>query len=354
MKQKLVKGVKKVLPAPAVRHLETVYRQGRVRLLRMRYGNPAPGTRIIVVTGATGKTTTMQLIMGLLLEAGHSVAAYNPAIHGNTVTALWRGLGDAKRQKAEFIIIELSPELLRSDTLKALAIDTVVVTNDCPEAKILLSHPIEYAVIPDEHEFGTLPIAEHQIVSFGRSDNADARIDTVKLFRKGTEIHFTLDHHTAVEVATHLLGQANVTNVAAAISAAYVLGVPLDTVEEGIARTEEMLPGNFQYLDTDEPFKTVVDYAPNETSAELVVTSAKELAKRRLIVALAIPDLHPGFAARIQHLSDRLVVVSSKGSFPASIEAVASPAEARAIAERAAKKDDLVLLVGKSFIIENS
>lgn len=341
-----------MLPSGATKQLESAYRRGRTKLFRMRYGNPGAQARIIAVVGKSGKTTTAQLIMGLLLESGHSVAVFDPNAHGNSVGSLWRGLAAGNQQKAEFIIIEVSPELLRSDALKALVLDTVVVTNDCDEAAPLLQHQTEYAVIPEGHQFGALTIAEHQIVSFGTSNHADAKIEKAKLFRKGTEINFILDHHTPVDVATHLVGSANVSNVAAAVSAAYVLGVPLDTVAEGIARCEA-IPGNFEYLESDGPFITVVDKAPDETSAELIIQSAKELAKRRLVVAIAIEDVKAGFITRMQQHVDRLVVVG-KQNLPSSVETVDTAEEARAIAERAAKKDDTVLLLGESFIIENS
>lgn len=348
MKSELVRGVRKALPPHAVKHLERVYRGGRTHIMRIRYGNPAVGSRIIAVVGSSGKTTTAQLLMGLLLEAGHSVAVFDPHQHGNTVPALWRGLNAGKRENAEFIIIETSPELLRSEALQALKIDTVVVTNHCKEADILLAHPIEYAVIPDVHTFKILTLAEHQIVSFGETDTADAKIEKIKLYRKGTEVRLLMDHHTPVEVATHLIGRPNVQNVAAAISAAYVLGVPLDTVEEGLARTEA-IPGNFEYISTEDPFNLVLDLASSSESAELVIASARELAKRRLIVALAVDKPSDSLLASTQHIADRVVIVGKKGALPANVEVVASPAEARAVAERAAKKDDVVLLVGPSF-----
>lgn len=291
--------------------------------------------------------------MGLLVEAGHSVAVYNPDLHGNSLSALWRGLRAAKHEKADFVILEVSSDLLGSGAFEALTLDTVVVINACPEAKPLLQQASQYAVIPDDHETVTLPIAEHQIVSFGETKNADAKIDKVKLYRKGTEIRFLLDSHTPVEVATHLVGHANVRNVAAAISAAYVLGVPLDTVDEGIARAEA-IPGNFEYIESAGSFMTVLDRAASEHSAELVIKSAKELTKRRLVVGLAIGEVSAEFAAKIQHLTDRLVVVTDQEGLPSSVETVASPDDAQMIAERAAKKDDMVLLVGPSFNQETS
>lgn len=349
--KKLARGVQDVLPAGAVQRLQQAYHKGRLQVLKFRQGNPAPNAKIIAITGAAGKTTTAQLIMGLLVEAGHKVAVYEPEIHGESANALNKGLQAAHAQQAEFIIIEVTPGLAKSAALDAFELDTVIVVNACPEATLLLKRAVGYAVIPYNFESNDLVVAEHQIASFGESEEADVKIDAVKLFRKGTEITLVLDQHTPLDVATFLVGRANVPNVAAAVAAAYILGVPLHALPEGIARLER-LPGNFQYGTSNGQFTTVIDAAANERSVELVITSAKELAKRRLIVALAVEEVpKASFLSHIQHLVDRLIVVGD--DLPGSVEAASSAEEARAIAERAAKKDDMVLLVGKGFIINS-
>lgn len=329
-------------------HVKKAVNRGRTKLLRLRYGNPSDGARIIAVAGQSGKSTTRRLLTGLLIEAGHKVAYFDPAEHGHTLSSLWRELGDAKRKKAEFIIVEISPELFANDSLQALEIDTVIITNDCAEAEPLLRRGIEYAVIPDERQYNDLAIAEHQIVSYGKSEQADVRVKKVKLFRKGTEIQLLLDHHHTIDLATYLVGYANVSNVAAAVSAAYVLGVSLDTVADGISRCES-IDGNFEYLSAG-LFTMIFDTAQNERSAELVVQSAKELSKRRLVVALDISNASKTFIENLQNQADRLVVVkNAKNKLPTTVEVVETPTKAREVAERTAKKDDTVVLIGARF-----
>ena len=80
MKQKLVKGVRKALPAGAVRHIEEAYRRGRVRILSAKYGNPAKGLKVIAVTGTNGKTTTINYINEILKEAGCKTAMFSTAV----------------------------------------------------------------------------------------------------------------------------------------------------------------------------------------------------------------------------------------------------------------------------------
>src|SRR5690606_8900789 len=166
MKHKLVRGVQKVVPAGAVQRLQQVYYQGRLRVLKFRHGNPAPHAKIIAVTGAVGKTTTSQLIMNLLVESGHKVAVIDPRPHGESHSALTKGLHAAHAQAARYIIIEVTPGLVKSAALDALELSTVVAVNACPEANLLLKRAVDYAVVPDDFPSNNLVVAEHQIASF--------------------------------------------------------------------------------------------------------------------------------------------------------------------------------------------
>ena len=80
MKQKLVRGVRKVLPSSAVSNVEEAYRRGRVKLVSARYGNPAKGLRVIAITGTNGKTTTACFINEILKEAGMRTAMFTTAV----------------------------------------------------------------------------------------------------------------------------------------------------------------------------------------------------------------------------------------------------------------------------------
>src|SRR5688572_21871381 len=80
MKQELVKRVRGVLPAGAVHTVEEIYRQGRVKLLSAKYGNPAKNLRVIAVTGTNGKTTTINFINEILKEAKHKTAMFSTAV----------------------------------------------------------------------------------------------------------------------------------------------------------------------------------------------------------------------------------------------------------------------------------
>ena len=79
MKDRLVKGVRKVLPTGAIRGLEETYRKARVRAVAARYGHPARSLKVIAVTGTNGKTTTVNYLNEILKEAGKKTAMFSTA-----------------------------------------------------------------------------------------------------------------------------------------------------------------------------------------------------------------------------------------------------------------------------------
>lgn len=341
-----------MLPEKLATNALEMYRRGRAKLINARYGNPTGVVRIIAVTGAYGKTTTARLVEELLKESGKHVLAFLDDLREKQDAAAWlpRELKKAKQDGVDFCILEITPALMASGALSGLSFDTVVVTSQSAEADALLEQAVNYAVVPDDYQGAMLAIAEHQIISFGEQESAEAKIEETTLYRKGTEVKLTIDHHTALTVATHLVGKANAFNVAAAIATAYVLGAALDAAEEGVARLEGV-KGNYEYIPGDRSYSMVVDGASTNRSVELVVQSAIELKKRRLITVLEDGGLSEETLKQVKKLSDRLILVSQTEVAMPGVEKV-SREEAWLIAQRAAKKEDTLLLIGKSFVNE--
>jgi len=125
--------------------------------------------------------------------------------------------------------------------------------------------------------------AGEQKITYGKHDTAEARIESIKLYRKGTEARVTIDHQTKLDLATNLPGEFNVYNMAAAVSAAYLLGVKLESIVEGIANLE-VVPGRFERVVEGLPYDVIVDYAHTPDGYEKLLTAAREIAKNRVIL----------------------------------------------------------------------
>lgn len=327
------------------------------RAAAMRYRHPGRDLRIIAVAGAYGKTTTSLLLGGLLQEAKVPVVTMTsqgchfngqplPLRYDGGAQSLQHALAKAKQKKADVVIVELSERLLESHVLATVPIEMAIVTSDDPTAQALLRQPANYAVLPSGFEVDGLSVAPHQAISFGTDDLAEAKIATTRLLRGGTEIELVIDHQTKLELATYLVGKANVMNIAAAVAGAYVLAADIETFQEGIAKLEKVR-GNFEKVAADRPYVIYSDHAVHATSVELALASAHELAKRRLLVALD-GSVELGSFEAVKSLSDRLVLVGEERE-ERGVESVATAGEALEVIFRAAKKDDFVLLLGAEF-----
>ena len=142
-----------------------------------------------------------------------------------------------------------------------------------------------------------------------------------------------------------LVEEANA--LAAAVAAAYVLGIDTDLFEEGIARLEGVL-GNYVPIPTDKPYDVAVDSARHHVSYELVLETAKALAKRRLIVACDETVDKQG-RRYAKEIANRVVVVGTDKDEVGGVTAAENAQSAALVALRSAKKDDYVLLLGTSY-----
>ncbi len=329
----------------------------KARAIAWRYGNPSRGIKLIAVAGNKGKTTTALLLNELLRESGAQVAVFTNSAcqfngepvsgsYDNSAEAMLGQLQAVKKKGAYYVIVEVTEALLATNVLPALAIEMSIVTNESASARALLEHPASSCVIPTGFDIDGLRVAPHQLISFGTDTASEAHITSIIERRKGTEVNLVIDHQTKIAVATYLVGQANALNVAAAVSAAYVLAIGTEYFEEGVARLERV-PGNYEYLllHDDAAYEAVADAAFMPLSVELVVTSAKKLARRRLIAVVdssVDADCYP----LLSHTADRVIAVGEGPEMP-GIERAPALQEAADIATRAAKKQDLVLLLGQ-------
>lgn len=331
----------------------------KAKLVAWRYGNPARGLRIIAVAGAAGKSTVALLLSEIFQEAGSSVTALTS--HGSfhngkelggdaydsSIEALQQQLTKAKKHKAYYVIVEVTDSLVATHGLETMPIEMSIITGDSATAQALLQQPVNSTVIPVGFDIDGQKVAPHQAISFGSDEPAEARITAITERRKGTEIEMTIDHQIKIELATYLIGQANALNVAAAVSAAYVLAVNTNDFQEGVARLEKV-SGNYEYVQPDdELYEVVVDTATAATSVELVLGSAKKLKKRRLLI-VADGSISSELYPLLTQYADRVVAVGDGQELP-GVELVDSLQTGIDVTLRGAKKDDVVLLLGKEF-----
>lgn len=314
MKEKLTRAVRKGLPPSATEKVEQLYRRARVYLVSARYGNPAKNLRVIAVTGTNGKTTTASYINEILKAAGFKTAMFTTAvieIAGEsrlndlnatvaTTEQMQRFFRDAKKAKVNFVVVEITSHALHQHKLDTVPIEAAVMTNltqdhldyhhtmeEYAAAKgLLFAKKPRFIILNQDDEwfdfFNKFEAGEHKI-TYGTSEDSEARIMKVKLYKKGSEATLLIDHQTELELGTSLPGKYNVYNFTAAAATAYVLGVDLDAIVDGIINIEG-IPGRFERVLEGKPYDVVVDYAHTPDALEQLLQTAKGITKNRVIL----------------------------------------------------------------------
>lgn len=328
-------------------------RRLRAKKAAVRHGHPSRSVQLVAVSGESSATTAL-VLAEIFREAGKRTAVFTPRGSGiegvpytpsyrDSVDATYRALSAAKKQRCEVVVLAVDREVERTGVIETLNIDLSLVCEIDSASQAILAQPLRYVVVPVGSDIDLSKVAPHHTITYGEDHMSDARIKSVKLYRGGTEVEVVIDHQTTVELATYLIGYANARWVTAAVAAAYVMGVPVDSLPEGVARIESII-GNFQYLSTDSTYRVAVDDASSKPAVSLTVKSARELTRRRLIV-VCDQSVDPDALVAIKPEVDRLIVV--KGHSGMATDQADSLSEAVTIALRGAKLDDTVLLVGE-------
>ncbi|HEU0266665.1 MAG TPA: UDP-N-acetylmuramoyl-L-alanyl-D-glutamate--2,6-diaminopimelate ligase [Candidatus Saccharimonadaceae bacterium] len=400
MKQQLTRVARKVLPKSTLRHVENGYRKSRARLVSARYGNPARSLHVLAVTGTNGKTTTLAFLNEILKEAGYKTAMFSTAaieIAGKsrpndmnvtvaTTKQMQQFFRAAKKAHVDYAMLEATSHALDQHKLAGVPIEAAIMTNltqdhldyhktmenyAAAKAKLFAGAP-KFIVLNRDDEwfdyYNKFP-ASAQKITYGENEAAEAHIEHVKLYRKGSEARITIDHQTHLELATALPGEYNIYNMTAAASLAYLMGVKLRDIQEGVANLEAV-PGRFERIEESKDFDVIVDYAHTPDGLEKLLEAAKSLTKNRVILVFGAcgdrdRSKRPIMGQIAARLADRIVLTDEESYYEdpkqirdeirAGIEDTHKLSKMTEIADRReaiakglgiAKKGDMVLITG--------
>ena len=402
IKNNLTKTARKVLPKSALVGLEKSYRKSRAKIISARFGNPARDLRVIAVTGTNGKTTTVNFLNEILKEAGYRTAMFSTAnieIAGEqtvndtnsttaTVARLQKFFRDAKKADVEFALIEATSHALDQYKFEGVPIEMAIMTNltqdhldyhktmenyAAAKAKLFEMNPNFVVLNADDEWFDYFNnfATESQKITYGEGESADVKIENFKLYKKGSEAKLRIDNNVELEIATNLPGEFNIYNMTAAAAGAYLLGISLKDIQEGIANLEGV-SGRFEYATPGLPFDTIVDYAHTPDALKKLLKSAKEISKNRTILVFGAcgdrdREKRPIMGKIAQNLADRIIItdeenytedaiqireeiisgISKKNDkLPANIQEIPDRKEAIRKALQIAGKGDIVLITG--------
>ena len=308
------------------------------------FDSPDNDMKIIGITGTNGKTTTAHLINRLLNACGMPAAALGTlglyagyekcaeAVYTTPLSPmLFETLHELRNDGIAALAMEISSHALKLDRTFGLDVDVAVFTNltrdhldfhetmtDYRASKLKLFTGLKSeatAVINADDPAGKefIPLCPCRVISYGCGTEANLRAENISCSPAGTDFCISYQGKN-LEMKTSLVGNFNVYNVLAAVSACIASGADADALQaaahvlSGVAGRVEpvQLPGNRV---------GIVDYAHTPDSLEKVLQMLRASGSKRIITVFGCGGdrdrgKRPLMGAVAARLSDICVVTS--------------------------------------------
>lgn len=309
------------------------------------HGNPTRDMPLIGITGTNGKTTTTYILEGILAAAGLAPAvlgtisyrygttcieASHTTPESTELQAAFRALKDAG---ARSFVMEVSSHALEQKRVDGCHFNVGIFSNltrdhldyhqtmeSYLEAKQRLfsellkpstEKPERRAVVNMDDPYGTA-IAQSSscpVITYGIDVQGDVQVSNIKSSVDGIR-GTVLTPVGSIDFSSKLVGRFNLSNILAAASAGYALGLPLHTIKSGI-ESHTTVPGRMERVENTRGITVLVDYAHTGDALENVLTTLAALATGRIITVFGCGgDRDPGkrpimgrIAARISDLA---------------------------------------------------
>jgi len=344
---------------------------------------PSRKLKVIAVTGTDGKTTTVNLIYHILKSSGarvsmiSSIAAvidgksYNTGAHVTTPTSflLQKFLRKARNKKSEYFVLEVTSHAIDQSRIVGIPIKVGVLTNVTNEhldyhktynnylqTKMKLLEKAKICVVNnDDSSYMFLAEVKSQKtqgnwITYGLSESADYNEDTFNIKEN------------------NLLGEFNKYNVLASVAACKALGIADESIKKAL-KTFHMPIGRVDYV-YQEDFSVMIDFAHTSNASEQILKAVRPIVKGSLIHVFGSAGerdvLKRPFLGEISSKYCDIIILTAEdprtedvntiiaeievGVRKGKCEVIRIPDRKEAIqaAVQMAKKDDLVLITGKS------
>ena len=297
------------------------------------YDFPAHRLLTVGITGTDGKTTTTNFLFQMLSAAGKKVSMINTVnavignhrletgLHTTTPDApdVQRFLAEMVAAGTEICILETTSHGLAQHRVTACDFDIAIVTNITHEhldihgsldgyrlakASLFESLPTgadkglpKTAILNcDDWSFEFLKeiLGKSGTAWLGYSlaDHPEATVTARNVTCQPAKTSFEiLGPSYRLEAETNLLGDYNISNCLAAVTAAIeVLGISPQRVRQGISALPG-IPGRMERIDEGQPFTAVVDFAHTPNSLRHSLQTARQLTDGRVIAIFGCAGL---------------------------------------------------------------
>ncbi len=370
-------------------------RQALAEIAANRFGHPADSMVMLGVTGTNGKTTTTYLVKHMLEDAGYKVGLIgtNQNLIGDEAIETERTTPESYELHALFarmrdagcthVIMEVSSHSLVLDRVYGIRFAVGAFTNltqdhldfhktmeEYRKAKAMLFSVCDKGVInlDDAAAQAMLADAGCPCLTFScGSDAAGLTAKNLQLHADGVEFLANTRGELA-RVRLGIPGHFSAENALCALGIAVQLGIPLENAARSLA-TAKGVKGRVEVVPVDADYTVLIDYAHSPDGVENVLKAVRGFAKGRVIALFGCGGdrdrtKRPKMGRIAAELADFCVVTSDnpRTEQPQAIiddilagmkdsktpmQVIADRPEAIRWALAHAKKDDIIVLMGK-------
>lgn len=284
-------------------------RKAMAKISSNYYGNPTSRLFLIGVTGTNGKTSVTYMIKSILESQNNKVGLIGTIQNmiGNKVfpsehttpesldlQKFFRVMLD---EGVKYVVMEVSSHSLALNRVDECDFDIAVFTNltedhldfhrtmkNYADAKKKLFQMAKTAcIINIDDDYASLMIesSNAKVLTYGIKDCAYIMAKDIKINLKGTRFKVQIQD-TAEEISLKMPGLFNVYNALAAISVAYFLKIPLNTIKMVLSKIQ--VKGRFEVIDLDVPYYIIIDYAHTPDGIENLMKTLDEYETGRKIL----------------------------------------------------------------------
>jgi len=311
------KNLKKILPTTFL----SLYHWSLAKLAAFLFFYPSEKLVVIGVTGTNGKTTTVNLISQLLECLGNKVAFSSTVnfkigkdewLNDKKMTMLGRFqtqklLQRAVRSGCHYMVIESSSQGVDQFRHLGINYDIMVFTNLSPEhieahggfnnyraakeklfkhlvtskRKKIANKTIKKTIIvnSDDQEIERLKkIKADNFLSYGFKNKADLQGHSLVL--KDSLVNFKIKEQ---QINSNFLGEFNACNILASLAVVKTLNLDFN---KALKCKLKSVPGRQEFIDCQQNFKVMVDYAPEPEALKQLYIAIKKLKYNKLIHVL--------------------------------------------------------------------
>lgn len=359
------------------------------------YGYPAERLTLIGVTGTNGKTTTTMLLKSVFDKAGIRAGLVGTvrnmigqtAIPASLTTpdskALQKLFADMVEAGCTHCVMEVSSQALEQRRVDGCRFAIALFTNLTQDhldyhgtfenyllAKRRLFTMADLAILNIDDPYAERMVEGLSVRTIRFSvhrDDVDFVAKNVRCFTNGVQYEM-LGRETIGRVCMHIPGHFTVYNSMGAAICALASGLEFETVLKLLSEAPGV-PGRVEVVPTNTPYSVVIDYAHSPDGLQNVLSSLREVAKKRIITVFGCGGdrdrtKRPKMGKIVGALADVAVVTSDNprtedpeaiiqdilpgmNGSRARIKVIPNRTEAIRYALSIAKADDLVLLAGK-------